>query len=190
MRATGFLVTSRAGRHGCTPSAGSTFDQNTHVPGEPLHQLEVDDVAVRPALTHLHGVPRAAVRYLKTLHGMFAGDWRLAVMAYNAGEYRVFGALRKSGQVARSADPEKLTSLSAISRAYVRKLHALSCLFDQADDECIPHHEGSPCIGHAFGPIEREAVEQFQLAWGKAAISAVLGPDQVLEPRRRRTSDA
>ena len=36
---------------------------------------------------------QAAVRYLKTLHGMFAGDWRLAVMAYNAGEYRVFGAL-------------------------------------------------------------------------------------------------
>jgi membrane-bound lytic murein transglycosylase D len=77
---------------------------------------------------------KAAVRYLKTLHGMFAGDWRLAVMAYNAGEYRVFGALRRSGQVARDADPEKLTSLSGITRAYVRKLHALSCLLDRADD--------------------------------------------------------
>jgi membrane-bound lytic murein transglycosylase D len=77
---------------------------------------------------------KAAVRYLKTLHGMFAGDWRLAVMAYNAGEYRVFGALRRSGQVARSADPEKLASLSGITRAYVRKLHALSCLLDRADD--------------------------------------------------------
>ncbi|MEO6264361.1 MAG: transglycosylase SLT domain-containing protein [Luteimonas sp.] len=77
---------------------------------------------------------KAAVRYLKTLHGMFAGDWRLAVMAYNAGEYRVFGALKRSGQVARSADPEKLVGLSGITRAYVRKLHALSCLLDQADD--------------------------------------------------------
>jgi len=77
---------------------------------------------------------RAAVRYLKTLHGMFAGDWRLAVMAYNAGEYRVLDALRRSGQVARSADPARLTSLSSISQAYVRKLHALSCLLDQADD--------------------------------------------------------
>lgn len=77
---------------------------------------------------------RAAVRYLKTLHGMFAGDWRLAVMAYNAGEYRVFGALRRSGQVARSADPEKLASLSGLTRAYVRKLHALSCLLDRADE--------------------------------------------------------
>jgi membrane-bound lytic murein transglycosylase D len=77
---------------------------------------------------------RAAVRYLKTLHGMFAGDWRLAVMAYNAGEYRVFGALRRAHQVARDADPSKLTSLSGITRAYVRKLHALSCLLDRADD--------------------------------------------------------
>ena len=77
---------------------------------------------------------RAAVRYLKTLHGMFAGDWRLAAMAYNAGEYRVFDALRRSRQVARSADPEKLTSLSGITRAYVRKLHALSCLFDRVDE--------------------------------------------------------
>jgi membrane-bound lytic murein transglycosylase D len=77
---------------------------------------------------------KAAVRYLKTLHGMFAGDWRLAVMAYNAGEYRVFGALKRSGQVARSADPDKLVGLSGITVAYVRKLHALSCLLDQADD--------------------------------------------------------
>ncbi|MDQ2703285.1 MAG: lytic transglycosylase domain-containing protein [Pseudomonadota bacterium] len=77
---------------------------------------------------------RAAVRYLKTLHGMFAGDWRLAAMAYNAGEYRVFGALRRSGQVARSADPEKLTSLSGITRAYVRKLHALSCLLEGSQE--------------------------------------------------------
>ncbi len=77
---------------------------------------------------------RAAVRYLKTLHGMFAGDWRLAVMAYNAGEYRVFNALKRSGQVARKAAPEQLVGLSGITHAYVRKLHALSCLLDQADD--------------------------------------------------------
>src|SRR3546814_20155696 len=57
---------------------------------------------------------RAAVRYLKTLHGMLAGDWRLEAMAYNAGEYRVFGALRRDCQVARSAAPEKTTTLSGI----------------------------------------------------------------------------
>lgn len=75
----------------------------------------------------------AAVRYLKTLHGMFAGDWRLAVMAYNAGEYRVLGALRRAGQVPASAEPEKL-ALPAITHAYVRKLHALSCLLEEAEE--------------------------------------------------------
>ncbi|HSM12142.1 MAG TPA: transglycosylase SLT domain-containing protein [Lysobacter sp.] len=78
---------------------------------------------------------KAAVRYLKTLHGMFAGDWRLAAMAYNAGEYRIFGALRRGGQVARDAKPEQLPGLPAITHAYVRKLHALSCLLEQAEDD-------------------------------------------------------
>ena len=77
---------------------------------------------------------KAAVRYLKTLHGMFAGDWRLAVMAFNAGEYRVLGALRRGGQHARNAKPESLPGLSPITHAYVQKLRALSCLLEQADD--------------------------------------------------------
>ena len=77
---------------------------------------------------------RAAVRYLKTLYGMFAGDWRLAVMAYNAGENRILGALRRSGQQARSVDLERLTGVPEITRAYVRKLHALACVLREADD--------------------------------------------------------
>jgi membrane-bound lytic murein transglycosylase D len=75
---------------------------------------------------------RAAVRYLKTLHGMFAGDWRLAAMAYNAGEYRVFRALEQGGQIARAAQPEKLPGLPELTHAYVRKLQALSCLMQEA----------------------------------------------------------
>ena len=77
---------------------------------------------------------QAAVRYLKTLYGMFAGDWRLAVMAYNAGENRILGALRRSGQKASNPDIDKLTGVPEITRAYVRKLHALACVLDEADD--------------------------------------------------------
>ncbi len=77
---------------------------------------------------------RAAVRYLKTLYGMFAGDWRLAVMAYNAGENRILGALRRSGQEARSVDLDRLSGVPQITTAYVRKLHALACVLDEADD--------------------------------------------------------
>src|SRR5690606_12857027 len=75
----------------------------------------------------------AAVRYLRTLHGMFAGDWRLAVMAYNAGEYRVLGALRNAGQRPAAADPGALP-MPKITQAYVRKLQALSCILAEAGD--------------------------------------------------------
>lgn len=78
---------------------------------------------------------RAAVRYLKTLHGMFAGDWRLAAMAYNAGEYRILGALKSAGQQARNADPESLAGVPETSQAYVRKLKALACVLGNAEQQ-------------------------------------------------------
>jgi len=77
---------------------------------------------------------QAAVRYLKTLHGMFGGDWQLTVMAYNAGEYRVLNAVKRSGLSIADVRHDQLTGLSDITTAYVRKLHALSCLMEQADD--------------------------------------------------------
>ena len=77
---------------------------------------------------------QAAVRYLKTLHGMFGGDWRLAVMGYNAGEYRILQSMRRAGMNARNADPAALPGLSGITHSYVEKLHALACIFQQADD--------------------------------------------------------
>lgn len=77
---------------------------------------------------------QAAVRYLKTLHGMFGGDWRLAVMAYNAGEYRILQAMRRGGMNAQNAKPAALPGLSGVTYAYVEKLHALACIFQQADD--------------------------------------------------------
>lgn len=78
---------------------------------------------------------RAAVRYLKTLYGMFGGDWQLAVMAYNAGEYRILQALRRGGMNAQNARPADLPGLSPITHAYVEKLHALACVLEQAEKE-------------------------------------------------------
>ncbi|KAF1013780.1 MAG: Membrane-bound lytic murein transglycosylase D [Stenotrophomonas maltophilia] len=78
---------------------------------------------------------QAAVRYLKTLHGMFGGDWRLATMAYNAGEYRVLQSLRKAGMNASNARPAALPGLSPITYAYVEKLHALACVLEDAEEQ-------------------------------------------------------
>jgi membrane-bound lytic murein transglycosylase D len=77
---------------------------------------------------------RAAVRYLRTLHGRFGGNWQLVAMAYNAGEHRILGAVKRSGRRAASIDPDALTGVPDITRAYPGKLHALSCLLDRADD--------------------------------------------------------
>lgn len=77
---------------------------------------------------------RAAVRYLRTLHGLFGGNWKLVVMAYNAGEHRVLAAVKRTGRKPASLEPDDLAGLPAVTRAYPQKLHALSCLLEQADE--------------------------------------------------------
>lgn len=74
----------------------------------------------------------AAVRYLKTLHGMFGGRWELAVMGYNAGEYRILQSMRRNGLNAQTATPQALAGLSPVTYSYVEKLHALSCVLEDA----------------------------------------------------------
>jgi membrane-bound lytic murein transglycosylase D len=49
---------------------------------------------------------RAAAKYLKTLNGMFDGDWHLALASYNGGPGRVQRAMKRSGRT----DFWKLTS--------------------------------------------------------------------------------
>jgi membrane-bound lytic murein transglycosylase D len=55
-------------------------------------------------------------------------------MGYNAGEYRILQSMRRAGMNAQNAKPAQLPGLSGITYAYVEKLHALACIFQQADD--------------------------------------------------------
>lgn len=77
---------------------------------------------------------RAAVEYLARLHRRFAGNWRLAAMAYNAGEHRIAQALRRSGRDARQADPRHLEGVPESTRRYVDKLDAIACAMGDAAD--------------------------------------------------------
>jgi membrane-bound lytic murein transglycosylase D len=83
---------------------------------------------------------RAALSYLKTLDRMFDGDWQATVMAYNAGEYRLAGALRRGGNRRVSAADGLPAGLSHITYDYVSKLQALSCLVSQPER----HHLALP----------------------------------------------
>lgn len=77
---------------------------------------------------------RAAVQYLDAMYDRFDRNWRLALMAYNAGEFRVKRALARSGGHAASAAPHSLPGLSPVTYAYVEKLHALACLLEEAGE--------------------------------------------------------
>lgn len=71
----------------------------------------------------------AALSYLGTLQGMFK-DWQRAVMGYNAGEFRILRAIKKSGNKSEGEDhwPH---GLSHITYAYIGKIQALSCLISE-----------------------------------------------------------
>ena len=73
----------------------------------------------------------AALSYLGTLQGMF-NDWQRAVMGYNAGEFRILRAIKKSGNKSEGEDhwPH---GLSHITYAYIAKIQALSCLISQPE---------------------------------------------------------
>jgi len=66
----------------------------------------------------------AAIRLLNSLYEQF-NDWTLVNLAYNAGDGRVRGALRRAG--GWHGDPYAL-ALSPITRAHFSRLRALVCI--------------------------------------------------------------
>lgn len=136
---------------------------------------------------------QAAVRYLKTLHGMFGGDWQLAVMAYNAGEYRVLQSLRRAGMNAQNARPAELPGLSKITYAYVEKLHALACVLEQAEiekdlmaglDRAVPILQSHPLpSGTTLGKwAEQNALDPARLARLNPALAGSHAGARILAP--------
>lgn len=68
---------------------------------------------------------RVALDYLQYLHGLFDGDWLLAVAAYNSGQGRVGRAIRKNRAAGRPTDFWHLR-LPPETRDYVPRLLALA----------------------------------------------------------------
>lgn len=73
----------------------------------------------------------AALAYLDALQQRFGG-WQPTVMAYNAGEFRLLGAMQRAGSDTVAAERGLPRGLSPITYHYVHKLQALSCLLGEA----------------------------------------------------------
>lgn len=80
---------------------------------------------------------RSALTYLDALVGRF-GDWRLASMAYNAGEHRIARALGRSGTGEGSGERRQPEGLANGTYEYIGKLKALGCLIAEAEQRGIP----------------------------------------------------
>jgi membrane-bound lytic murein transglycosylase D len=90
-------------------------------------------LAIRPgydARLDLAASTTAATRLLRDLGDRFGGNWTLATMAYNAGEYRVRRALREQGTA--TPDPDRLR-LRPVTHAHNARLEAVSCIVAAPD---------------------------------------------------------
>lgn len=70
---------------------------------------------------------QAALDYLQYLHGIFDGDWLLALAAYNSGEGTVARAIRENRRLGRPADYWSL-KLPRETEEYVPRLLAISAI--------------------------------------------------------------
>ena len=81
---------------------------------------------------------RGALDYLETLHGMFDGDWLLAVAGYNSGEGNVARALKRAEAAGRPGDFWSIRShLPRETRTYVPRLLAIRNLIANAEEHGI-----------------------------------------------------
>lgn len=76
----------------------------------------------------VYAATRAALTYLEQLNTRFDGDWNLALAAYNGGQGRVGRAIERNRRLNHPTDWRSLR-LPQETKAYIPKLHGLSCLF-------------------------------------------------------------
>lgn len=112
----------------------------------------------------------AALRYLGDMHNQF-GDWKLAVLGFNAGPYRLKKQLENLPEVRFSADARMPPGLPPSSYAHVAKMKALACLLAKPErfDLDLP----------ADVPIE--PLVRIQLPDGQSSLEAI-ARDRELPP--------
>lgn len=140
---------------------------------------------------------QAALDHLDELQQRF-GDWRLAAMAYNAGEYRLARAVGSHGaELVASGERRQPNGLAAGTYEYIGKIKALSCLLSEPERFRVelPAQLEVPRLtaidlGDYRGPIARlaerldtdtETLETFNRGYQGARVGAQ-GPATLLVP--------
>jgi membrane-bound lytic murein transglycosylase D len=105
----------------------------------------------------------AALRYLETLHDQFAGDWLLAVAAYNCGEGNVGRAIQENERRGLPTDFWNL-ALPEETRGYVPRLLAMARIVAEpgAHGVRLPTIANEPAITRVAvgGPIDLEVAAE------------------------------
>jgi membrane-bound lytic murein transglycosylase D len=120
---------------------------------------------------------RAALEYLEYLHGMFDGDWLLAVAAYNAGEGTVGRAIRNNRAAGQPTDFWHLR-LPAETRNYVPKLLGLAIVLSDPEQHAVSLPEIPN--GTVFAAVELDG--QIDLAVAARLAGIELDALQALNP--------
>ncbi|WP_370520604.1 LysM peptidoglycan-binding domain-containing protein [Thioalkalivibrio sp. XN279] len=120
---------------------------------------------------------RVALDYLEYLHGLFDGDWLLAVAAYNCGQGTVARAIRRNQSLGLETDFWSL-KLPAETRVYVPRLLGLTTVLAAPDDHGVTLPEISP--QPVFAVVELDG--QIDLAVAAELAGLELAELQKLNP--------
>jgi membrane-bound lytic murein transglycosylase D len=113
----------------------------------------------------LYASTKAALKYLARLHGMFGGDWLLALAAYNAGEGAVQRAVAANQKAGLGTSFWEL-ELPAETKAYVPKILALSRVIADPAAHGVSLRKISPLPYLARVEVKGEAVQLAQAVAG------------------------
>lgn len=107
----------------------------------------------------------AALDYLSEMHGMFDGDWLLALAGYNSGEGRVSRAIKRNRKAGKPTDYWNI-KLPRETRGYVPKLLGLACIFQypEAFDFKVAATPDKPVIAAVDLGVQADLVLVSQMA--------------------------
>lgn len=142
---------------------------------------------------------RAALNLLEHLEREFS-DWRLAYLAYNAGEFRIKRALGKRSSWQETQPPFERLKLSPTNRQFLSRIDALACIIRRPDLHGLDFPE--PTSGDTLEAVQLGQPVDIQLVSALSTVpietllrfnsgrkqrkTILLGPQEILIPSASR----